>query len=212
MSSQPDTPPQIFRLKITLQYCVPPIWRLVEVAGSATLADLHRIIQAAFLWENDHLHQFLTGGVLRSSSYVRKNLSPLRGGKQMPLGEILHRKGQSLFYEYDFGDGWLHEVRLEKIVPREAGVSYPRCTNAHRGAPPEDCGGPPGYDHLLEVLADPKHEEYEDLLEWVGEGFNPEDPNLPLVEKEMKKLRRVKRQRKAGPTTAEGRLQSEEWE
>ncbi len=50
------------------------------------------------------------------------------------------------------------------------GSSYPACVAGKRTCPPEDCGGPWGYQHLMAVLADPEHAEQ---AEWVGEEFDP---------------------------------------
>ena len=77
-------------------------------------------------------------------------------------------------YIYDFGDNWEHKVVLEKILPREKNVNYPRCIGGKRACPPEDCGGVWGYKNLLEALEDPKHPQYEELLDWFGEDFDLE--------------------------------------
>lgn len=67
------------------------------------------------------------------------------------------------------------QVLVEKILPREEGVSYPVCLAGRRACPPEDCGGVWGYMELLEVIKNPRHKEYEDMIEWVGEDFDPEE-------------------------------------
>jgi hypothetical protein len=84
-------------------------------------------------------------------------------------------------YEYDFGDGWHHSLVIEEISPPEPGVEYPVCLAGVRACPPEDCGGPWGYPEFLEILADPAHEEYESMLEWVGGAFDPERFDLARV-------------------------------
>jgi len=72
------------------------------------------------------------------------------------------------------GDYWDHKIQLEKIIPREKGINYPICIKGKRACPPEDCGGVWGYEELLEIIKDPDHEEYEEMIEWVGEDFDPE--------------------------------------
>jgi Plasmid pRiA4b ORF-3-like protein len=83
-------------------------------------------------------------------------------------------ENKETFYTYDFGDNWQVKVRLEKILPRIEGVDYPICTEGKRASVPEDSGGIGGYMYKLKVLNDPKHEDYEDTLEWLGEDFDPE--------------------------------------
>lgn len=179
---------QVFRLKVTLRYCTPAIWRQVDVPGWATLWDLHRVIQAAFLWEDAHLHQFL-GNRSATGLRGREQPAPIKNEKRVLLGETLCKEGDTLIYEYDFGDDWLHEIRVENTFPPEPGVRYPRCTAAQRSAPPEDSGGPPGYEDLLAALTGPSHERHEEAVEWLGPEFDPEDPNMRAVEKEMRRIR-----------------------
>ncbi|QNN23300.1 plasmid pRiA4b ORF-3 family protein [Planctomycetales bacterium ZRK34] len=90
------------------------------------------------------------------------------------LEEVCPKVKGKLIYEYDFGDGWEHTVEVQKVEPAKSKVDYPVCLAGKLACPPEDCGGVFGYYHLLEVLADPKHEEYEDLVEWMGDDIDPE--------------------------------------
>ena len=76
-------------------------------------------------------------------------------------------ESHSCVYEYDFGDGWTHKVVCEKTAPREAGIHYPLCINGKQGCPPDDCGGLGGYDHVRDVLRNPKHPEHADMLSWL---------------------------------------------
>jgi len=95
---------------------------------------------------------------------------------------FLMNGNKSASYDYDFGDGWEHEVFLEGILPAESHINYPKCTNGMRACPPENCGGVYGYEELLEIMANPNHEEYVEKKEWLGgigaldyDGqFNPE--------------------------------------
>lgn len=91
----------------------------------------------------------------------------------VPLVRFVTLEQRKLSYSYDFGDGWEHNVLLEKVLPFVRGTALPQCTAGRRACPPEDCGGPPGYQSLLAALADPKDEEHEELLEWVGGGYDP---------------------------------------
>jgi hypothetical protein len=97
----------------------------------------------------------------------------------------------SIIYEYDFGDCWKHSVEIESVaMPQEPGVSYPVCTSGERACPREDCGGTDGYRHLLEVLADPTHEEHADLKRWAGRRYDPEKFDPAVANRALRKLRK----------------------
>ena len=103
----------------------------------------------------------------------RKTLAPLAGW-EIPVAEYFQTVGTRASYEYDFGDGWIHDIELEAIGRRRNAIKYPCCVDGERACPPEDCGGPGGYADLLETIADPNHEEYATTMEWLGGHFDPE--------------------------------------
>lgn len=90
------------------------------------------------------------------------------------LAEVCPKVKSKLTYEYDFGDGWEHTIEVQKIEAPKPGVEYPACLAGKLACPPEDCGGIYGYYHMLDVVADPDHEEHEDLVEWLGDDFDHE--------------------------------------
>src|SRR5882724_2958982 len=116
-TSNPST--NALQLKVTLRYIKPPIWRRILVLENCSLGSLHVIIQRAMGWCGGHLHEFRVpprgfGPPLRQFGHEGEDED------STPAGEVLSRKGQVLLYEYDFGDGWLHEIRVEKILPSDA--------------------------------------------------------------------------------------------
>jgi hypothetical protein len=170
-------PSRVYQLKITLKDCKPPIWRRVEVADNITLAQLHAIIQVAMGWTDSHLHMFSLGRTsygVPDPNYDEDVLDEQR----YKLKQLLSEPKQKLSYEYDFGDSWTHEVLLEQVLPPEPGATYPRCTAGKRACPPEDCGGAWRYADFVQIIADPEHPEHEELLEWVGGEFDPEQFDL----------------------------------
>jgi hypothetical protein len=106
---------------------------------------------------------------------------PILPAWEIPIARYFAHPGTVAKYEYDFGDGWEHEVTLEAIVPRQKGMRYPRCLAGERACPPEDCGGVGGYENLFTVMGDPSHEEYASTLEWLGGRFEPERFNARTV-------------------------------
>ena len=93
-------------------------------------------------------------------------------------------------YLYDFGDMWRHDIFVEAISPPEPGVQYPRCVAGAGACPPEDCGGPGGYERLLEVLGDPGHDEYALWMEWTGGGIDPDKFDLDSMNRRLWNWRR----------------------
>lgn len=174
----------VYQFKITLQGSSPLVWRQFEVPEDVSLAELHDVIQIVMGWEDAHLHQFAT----KTERYAPRSPYDDSGFDDesidegtVKIKEVVGRKGARLQYEYDFGDGWDHLLQLEEVKQPEPNVTYPVCLKGKGACPPEDCGGVWGYEHLLEVIADPKHEEHDELLEWLGEDFDAEEFDLEEV-------------------------------
>ena len=178
----------IYRLKITLLGVQPPVWRVVEVPD-CTLGELHDVIQVAMGWEQSHMHQFILNGQYYGCLSPDDYSDDFQDESGLRLSQIfVGRKKPKLVYEYDFGDSWQHEVKLEKTLEPEPKVKYPRCVEGARACPPEDCGGPWGYAELLEALADPKHPNHKDMKEWIGGKFDPEKFSAAQVNTVMRRL------------------------
>jgi hypothetical protein len=169
----------IYQLKVTLQGIEPPIWRRFEVLGDSTLAKLHDCLQVVMGWTDSHLHQF----VLRGEYYGPLDAEfPRRRDEQaVRVADLLREPGDNFTYEYDFGDCWRHELMLEGIHEPKPQERYPQVLAGERACPPEDCGGVSGYEHLIEVLGEPRHREYRATRRWVGVGFDPEFFNIEAV-------------------------------
>jgi len=107
---------------------------------------------------------------------------PILPGWEIPIASYLSEPGQTVNYEYDFGDGWNHQVLLREIVPRQSDTKRPICMAGELACPPEDCGGIWGYQTLLEVISDATHEEHDDMLRWLGGKFDREGFDAESVE------------------------------
>lgn len=177
----------IYRIKITLNHISPPIWRRVELKGNTSLYKLHYIIQAAFGWCNSHLHQFMVDNEFYGESYPEADFE-LKSSRRFKLNQASPAVGDTFLYEYDFGDSWLHAIKVEAIGEAEKNIKYPRCIKGKRSGPPEDVGGPWGYQHFLEAISDPEHEEHDSYLEWVGGSFDPEAFDLEAINAALKAL------------------------
>jgi tetratricopeptide (TPR) repeat protein len=179
----------IYQLKVTLRGSKPPIWRRLLVPADTKLSKLHDILQTAMGWTDSHLHMF---GV-RDTHYGIPNpddWDEVLDERKVTLAEVLPRERAKLVYEYDFGDGWEHDVLVEKVLDAEPGVKYPACVAGKRACPPEDCGGVWGYANLVEAVNDPEHPEHDEMLEWLGGGFDPEAFDVERVSRALQRRRR----------------------
>ena len=169
----------VYQFKITLGGSKPPIWRRIQVPETYTFWDLHVAIQDVMGWSGYHLHEF---EVVNPSTGLKQTIGTpdddsgrsVLLDRRQKIADYFSMANESAYYVYDFGDAWEHEILLEKILPREKGVKYPICLKGRRACPPEDCGGIWGYEELLEIIKDPQHDEYEEMLEWLGGEFDPQ--------------------------------------
>lgn len=183
-------PKNVHRLKVTLRGTKPPIWRRIEVPSDTTLQRLHRVIQVGFGWEDYHLHMFETpAGRYGIPDPDGDDLGILNDAYKK-LSAAADWPGDRIRYTYDFGDNWELDIVVEAVLPAEPGVAYPRYTGGRRAGPPEDSGGVWGYADMLNVLANPAHEEHEARLSWLGietpaefdaQAFDAEVVNLDLT-------------------------------
>lgn len=162
-------PATVHQLKIVLRDT--DVWRRLQVPSTTTLARLHDVIQRAMGWQDYHLHEFDIDGVRYGIDDGEDWGPPPKDERRARLATVAP-VGISFTYQYDFGDCWYHDIEVEALLPQEAGKLYPVCLAGAEACPPEDCGGTSGFAELLEVLADPDHEEHEHMLTWVGGGFD----------------------------------------
>ncbi len=164
---------QVFQLKVTLAEVSPVVWRRILVPADAALAHLHLVLQVAMGWNDSHLHCFETAGGRYGMIDLEEDSPDLLDERKVKLAKVLPNRKARLFYSYDYGDGWSHEVVLEAILPTDPRHRYPLCIGGGGACPPDDCGGPGGYGELVRVLRSPKDEEHDDMLTWVGGYFDP---------------------------------------
>jgi len=144
-ASTPDRLAAVYQLKIHLVGISPHISRRVLVRGDTSLAELHHIFQVAMGWENGHLHSFKLWGKEYGIAYAG-GLYFADDARRVHLGDFPWRAGDRFTYTYDFGDYWQHQVRVEKLLPPTALSAHPVCVRGRRACPPEEVGGPRGYD------------------------------------------------------------------
>ncbi len=167
-------PPKIHQLKVTLKGIRPPIWRRLLIRSDTNLEQLHEVLQTTMGWFGGHLHQFVADDVQYGVPDDEWGVE-VQDERRVTVADVAPAAGDRLVYEYDFGDGWEHDLLVEKVLEPEPGATYPVCLKGRRACPPEDVGGIWGYAEFLQILSDPDHPEYEERLEWIGGEFNPEE-------------------------------------
>lgn len=185
----PVTPPSGagYEIKIQLRGVTkPPVWRRLQVPADLSLDQLHEVIQTAMGWHDCHMHMFSDGW--RDYGHPDRELGH-QDERKARLSQLLTKVGDKIGYTYDFGDDWLHDITLEKILPADAGVTGTVCTAGKGACPPEDCGGVWGYENLKATLADPDTKEHADMLEWLGlasgDDFDPKEFSAEEVNRRL---------------------------
>jgi hypothetical protein len=181
----------IYQIKIKLLNFKPWIWRRILVPGGSTLRDLHQIIQTAMPWDGGHLHQFNIGQDQYGPTMAEIGDDwgeEVLDEKKITLDKLALPSKCKFLYEYDFGDDWVHEMTVEKIIAPDFDQFYPTCVAGDNAAPPDDCGGVWGYRDLLEILGDPKNPEHKNRQRWLGEKFDPTKFNMDKANQSLRKL------------------------
>ena len=178
----------VVRLKVTLDHVEPTVMRRVVVPFTIRLSRLHEVLQAAMGWTNSHLYEFRMRGVgfgLPDEGWAD---GPIDARKVSLLSAVQDTGVKSFKYLYDFGDGWEHSIRIERIFPA-VGTEGPMLLEAMGNCPPEDVGGPWGYQEFCEALADPAHERHAETLEWWGSSdYDPATANFSQLNKAVDDL------------------------
>ena len=179
----------VYQLKVALKAIEPQIWRRIRVRGGILLPRLHTVIQRAMGWRDAHLHEFIIRDVRYGEPEPDEPHYEVEPERNFSLREVAPLAGLRFEYVYDLGDGWLHDVLVERIDEAPEPLLSPVCLAGERACPPEDCGGFPGYAELLEILRDPDHPEHEERLGWLGRRFDPEAFALAVVNRKLSRLR-----------------------
>jgi hypothetical protein len=170
-SIEPDTSTLAYQLYVELEWVQPKVWRRLLVPITIDLPLLHATLLFGMGWQGGHIHEFVIG----RDNYGPTDLADLDhivDEEGVTLRDALDAK-KTFTYVYDYGADWRHKVKVEKIVTLDAPIDTGVCIGAESACPPEDVGGPPGYEEFLAALADPKHSEHRVLKEWIGGSFDP---------------------------------------
>lgn len=164
----------------------PPVWRRLQLRADTRLDHLHEMLVAAFGWQGYHMHCFSSGP---EEFGVPDPELGFIDERDVRFGELIGGVGDRLRYTYDFGDDWQHEIVVEELLDPDPEIHYPVLVAAKGACPPEDCGGPWGYAELKDILADPSHDQHQEMLDWLGldnaSEFNPAAVATDDIEEEL---------------------------
>ncbi len=200
-----QSPAMVYQLKVALCAISPMIWRRLLVTSDTTIAQLHTVLQTAMGWEDLHLHQFRVYG--KAYGIARAGgMSFVDNPYQVTLADFKLRAREHFVYEYDMGDFWQHDIRIERVLLFDPRKTYPVCTGGAGACPPEDCGGPAGYRNLLAARSSWQELEHahadllivaQRLLAFAEGGPRPSEEDAAF----MDALERMHDRLEAAPTT-----------
>ena len=153
-----------YQLHIQLTDTKPAAWRRIVVADSMSLAALHRAIQAVMGWKNQHLYEFEIAGQRYGTPDADTPDDPTMDARRYTLGQLLQGQALNMRYTYDFGDTWVHRIKLEATTPLNSPAALhalPACLDGRHACPPENCGGPAGFASFITAIQDPLHAEHQ---------------------------------------------------
>jgi hypothetical protein len=178
--------PKLYELHVELEDIEPPIWRRILVPGSIKLPKLHDLLQLVMGWSDSHLHSFEVGHKTFSLAHDEMEDLNILDEQNYTLGRILGESVREFVYEYDFGDSWRHRIKVKPVPQPNTDWFYPLCIAGERAAPPDDVGGVMGYLEFLSAIQDPKHDEHECMLTWIGGAFDPEGFDLNAINRALR--------------------------
>lgn len=180
----------MIQLHIELLDLQPKVWRRILVPASITLIKLHQVIQIVMGWEDSHLHQFLINQKRYQILYPDWDMDEKILSEKRVRLETALQGSPSMLYIYDFGDHWRHEIKVEPLAEKYQDTKAPACVDGQNACPPDDCGGTSGYEHFLEIMADPTDSEYQENLRWLGvDSWDATAFDIIAINKKLDRLR-----------------------
>jgi hypothetical protein len=162
----------VHQMKVTLRDIKPPIWRRIVIPSDYRLDEVAALILEAMGWNNTHLHAFFIGD--RSYDQPFPDAPEALDERQFTLREVFDEVGTRMRFDYDFGDGWEHDVVLEAVRLETKAEREPLCLAGKRACPPEDCGGPHGYENLIRIIEEGPSSDWDrELVDWLPPGYDP---------------------------------------
>lgn len=125
----------------------PVVSRTIEIKGSNTLEELHKIIFKAFDRVEEHMYEFQVGGrgpldpnarryslkqAFSSSSFTE---APTGDVSSTPIASLGLSINDAFGYWFDFGDDWWHQINVTNITDLTPSGKYPKVTKRVGASP-----------------------------------------------------------------------------
>jgi hypothetical protein len=178
---------RVLCLRLVIAGSQPKVWRRLLVRETMWLSRLHDTVQIAFDWYDYQTHVF-TLDDLRFGNPVKRDELIVEDDRDVTLADLNLASRDRLAYDYQIGEGWKVDVRIEKSVAPTKGAQYPSCIGGERAGPPEDCGGLEAFHDMLACLKDPQSELGKEWTGWLGPDYDPVACDIDKVNKALRKL------------------------
>ena len=171
--------PKVYEFSISLANTKPLVRRKVLAHEFIELQELHMLIQMSIGWEARHLYSFEINKKIYSDGAFSTDTEGAIDDEDVLLRDALGST-KKFTYTYDFGDHWVHQVEITKVLDHDPRIHYPVCIAGENACPPEDCGGIGGFEQLKATLTGKDSEEKNEMLTWLGGFYDPTtfDPNF----------------------------------
>ncbi|MGQ1891286.1 plasmid pRiA4b ORF-3 family protein [Thermophagus sp. OGC60D27] len=174
--------PSVYQVRVELLGIDPLIWRRLQIPADLFLHDFHKVLQTTMGWENQHMHVFKKGKRMFGQGDVEWGHNTLfQDYTIVRVNDLLRKPDDEIIYHYDFGDDWCHRIILEKSLAPDPMIYYPLCIDGARECPPEDCGGPVGYQAMISAVKDPSNPQHRFFKELFPDGLDPEYFDLEQI-------------------------------
>jgi hypothetical protein len=178
---------RVFPLHLTVLGTEPRVGRVLLVRESMWLSRLHDSIQVAFDWFDYQTHVFNFED-LRFGNPLKRQEVLIEDDRDISLADLDLENRASFTYGYNFSEGWVVDIRVDKPIAMEKGLRYPHCVSGERAGPPEDCGGIEAFHDMLACLREPETELGREWREWIGPDYNPDVCNLTKINQALRRL------------------------
>jgi hypothetical protein len=178
---------RVLCLRLAVVGTQPRVWRRLLVRETMWLSRLHDSIQIAFDWFDYQAHVFALDD-LRFGNPVKRDDLVVEDDRDVTLADLNLASRDRMSYEYQFGDGWKVDIRVEKTAAAAKGAVLPSCVAGERAGPPEDCGGLEAFHDMLACLKEPESDLGKEWLGWLGPDYDAAACDLEKVNLALRKL------------------------